>query len=231
MSLRYQPAATDRLVMERNRVLPGAAGVAASRAYKILRTRVLRVMGANKWQTLAVTGTTAGEGKTLAAINLALALAEDFDTSVILVDLDLQRPKVGSYFGMKYGPGLTDYLSETATLDEIVYDIGVPRCAVIPNHVAALASSELLCTPRMLELLHALKSESPHRIVVFDMPPLLASDDVLAFAPYVDSFLLVVAQGWTARRTLANAREALSELNVLGIILNRSTEHNDSRYY
>jgi Mrp family chromosome partitioning ATPase len=217
--------------MEHNRVLPGAAGVAASRAYKILRTRVLRVMSANNWQTLAVTGTTAGEGKTLAAINLALALAENFNTPVILVDLDLQRPKVASYLGMTYSRGLSDYLSEAATLDEIVYDIGVPRCAVIPNRAAALASSELLRSPRMLELLRALKSESPRRIVMFDMPPLLASDDVLAIAPHVDSFLLVVSQGWTARRSLANVREALSELNVLGIVLNRSTEHNESRYY
>jgi protein-tyrosine kinase len=231
MPLQYQPAVTDRLVMERNRVLPGAACVAASRAYKILRTRVLRLMGTNKWQTLAVTGTTAGEGKTLAAINLALALAEDVNVSVFLVDLDLQRPKVGDYLGMTYGRGLSDYLSGAATLDEIVYDIGLPRCAVIPNSTTALASSELLRSARMLELVRALVSESPRRIVVFDMPPLLASDDVLAFAPQVDSFLLVVSQGWTARRSLASAQELLSELNVLGIVLNRSTEHNESRYY
>ena len=63
------------------------------------------------------------------------------------------------------------------------------------------------------------------------MPPLLVSDDVLAFAPSVDSFLLVVSQGQTARRTLANAQEVLSEINLMGVVLNRSTERADSPYY
>ena len=54
---------------------------------------------------------------------------------------------------------------------------------------------------------------------------------MLAFAPRVDSFLLVVSQGLTARRTLANAKEVLSEINLMGVVLNRSTERNDSPYY
>jgi Mrp family chromosome partitioning ATPase len=217
--------------MERNLVLPGAAGLTAARAYKILRTRVLRLLHANRWHSLGVTGTTAGEGKTLAAVNLALALVEDVHTSVFLVDLDLQRPKVGQYLGMQFGPGLTDYLSGLASLQDVVYEIGVPRLAVIPNSTASTASSELLRSPRMLELVEALEAEAPRRVVVFDMPPLLAGDDVLAFAPNIDSFLLVVSQGWTARRSLADVEELLSEVNVLGVVLNRSTERNDSRYY
>ena len=58
-----------------------------------------------------------------------------------------------------------------------------------------------------------------------------STDDVLAFAPRVDTFLLVVSQGQTARRTLANAKEVLSEVNLMGVVLNRSTERNDSPYY
>ena len=231
MPLQYQAASTDRLIMERNCVLPGASNVAAFRAYKILRTRVLRALRTNNWHTLGVTGTTVGEGKTLAAVNLALSLAQDVNTWVFLVDLDLQRPRVGQYLGMEYTRGLTDFLSGRAALEDVIYDIGVQRCAVVPNHGVPAASSELLRSPRMGELVAALENESPRRIVVFDMPPLLASDDVLAFAPRIDSFLLVVSQGWTARRSLANAQELLSELNVLGVVLNRSTEHNDSRYY
>jgi len=60
---------------------------------------------------------------------------------------------------------------------------------------------------------------------------LMVTDDVLAFAPRVDTFLLVVSQGQTARRTLANAKEVLSEVNLMGVVLNRSTERNDSPYY
>jgi protein-tyrosine kinase len=227
----YPLAPPDPEAMERNHVLLGLSDVAVSRAYKILRTRVLQRMRAKNWNSLGVTGTSAGEGKSLTAINLALALAQDVNTWVFLVDLDLQRPQVGAYLGMRYERGLTDYLTGHAEIDQIIYDTGVKRLAVIPNAHPVEQSSEYLSAPRMTELLTALESEVPRRIVVFDMPPLLVSDDVLAFAPRVDSLLFVVSQGQTARRTLANAREILSENNLLGVVLNRSTERNDSPYY
>jgi protein-tyrosine kinase len=221
----------DPEVMERHHVLLGLSDVAVSRAYKILRTRVLQRMRAKNWNTLGVTGTSAGEGKSLTAINLALALAQDVITWVFLVDLDLQRPQVGSYLGMRYERGLTDYLTGHAEFDQIVYDTGVKRLAVIPNAHPVEQSSEYLSAPRMMELMNTLENEVPRRIVVFDMPPLMVSDDVLTFAPRLDSLLFVVSQGQTARRTLSNARELLSEMNVIGVVLNRSTERNDSPYY
>jgi len=227
----YRPAAVDPEAMERHRVLPRVSDVGVSRAYKLLRTRVLRRLGANNWTTLGITGTAAGEGKTLTAINLALALAQDVNTWVFLVDLDLQRPQVGAYLGMSYEYGLSDYLTGQAQLEQIVYDVGIKRLAVVPNATAVEHSSELLRAPQMTDFVAALVEQAPRRIIVFDMPPLLVSDDVLAFAPSVDSFLLVVSQGQTARRTLANAQEVLSEINLMGVVLNRSTERADSPYY
>jgi capsular exopolysaccharide synthesis family protein len=217
--------------MERNRVLLRVQDVAVSRAYKILRTRVLHRMAANNWFTLGVTGTGAGEGKTLTAVNLAIALAQDPNAWVFLVDLDLQRPRLGACLGMSYEYGLTDYLSGQAELDQIIYDIGIKRLAVVPNATSVESSSEHLRSVQMVNFVNALEAQTPRRIIIFDMPPLLVTDDVLAFEARVDAFLLVVSQGMTARRTLANAREVLSELNVLGAVLNRSTEHNDSPYY
>ena len=227
----YCAARIDPDVLERNRVLLRIQDVSVSRAYKILRTRVLHRMSANNWSTLGVTGTSAGEGKTLTAINLALALAQDPNAWVFLVDLDLQRPQLGAYLGMSYEYGLTDFLAGHAGLEQIIYDIGIKRLAVVPNANPIETSSEHLCSARMADFINALAAQAPRRIVIFDMPPLTVSDDVLAFAPRVDSFLLVVAQGFTARHTLANAKEVLSELNVLGVVLNRSTENNDSPYY
>ena len=101
----------------------------------------------------------------------------------------------------------------------------------MPNASPVETSSEHLRSARMADFINALEAQTPRRIVIFDMPPMMMSDDVLAFAPRVDSFLLVASQGLTARRTLANAKEVLAELNVLGVVLNRSTEHNDSPYY
>jgi protein-tyrosine kinase len=218
----FRPAATDPEAMERNHILLGVSDMAVARAYKILRTRVLHRLHANNWHSIGITGTAAGEGKSLTAVNLALALAQDVNTWVFLVDLDLQRSQVASYLGMSIDYGITDYLTGQAELDQIIYDIGVKRLAVVPNARQVEQSSEFLSSPRMAELVDSLTAETP---------PLLVSDDVLAFGGQADSHLLVVSQGHTARRTLLNAKETLAEMNVIGVVLNRSTERNDSPYY
>jgi protein-tyrosine kinase len=217
--------------MELSRVLLKIEDQSALRAYKILRTRLLQKMVANDWHTLAVTGSSSGEGKTLTAINLAIALAHDVNTWVFLVDLDLQRPRVAGYLGMSFDKGLGDYLSGEASMDQIIYDPGVERLGIIPNTRAFEHSSELLASPRMLDLTQALTAEVPRRIVIYDMPPLLASDDVLVFAPRVDGLLLVVTEGVTARGSLEKSKELLGDTNIIGVVLNQSAESTDSPYY
>jgi protein-tyrosine kinase len=161
-ALRFQPVTLDDDVLEENHILTRLSDPAALRSYKILRTRVLRRLEANNWHSFAVTGSTTGEGKTLTAINLALALAQDVNTWVFLVDLDLTHPSIANSLGMsstRGERGLSDYLTGNATLDNIVYRIDSERLAVIPNFTALPHSSELLTSPRMMELLSALSSE------------------------------------------------------------------------
>ncbi|MET0988828.1 MAG: CpsD/CapB family tyrosine-protein kinase [Steroidobacteraceae bacterium] len=223
--------ALDSATLKRHNILLQVSDQAALRAYKILRTRVLHRMNANGWGSLAVTGTEAGAGKTMTAINLSIALAQETHTSVVLIDLDLQRPQVGGYLGMKYDKGLNDYLLGEADVSDIIYRVGVDRLCVIPNRQGLGHASELLSTPRMLELLNKLHTEMPKSVLLFDMPPLMLSDDVLSFAPQVDGVLLVVSEGHTHRSAVEKAAEVLSEMNVVGVVLNRSNERNDAQYY
>ncbi len=231
---RFQPVTLDKAALHDALVLPQLQDAGALRAYKILRTRVLRRLEANQWHSFAVTGVTAGEGKTLTAINLAMALAQDTSTWVALVDLDLQRPRIADYLGLRnvHGEkGLSDYLQGNASFENIVYCPEIERLAVIPNFSPVPSSSEMLTSPRMAELMQALEAETPRRVLIFDMPPLLAADDVLAFSPQVDGLLLVVAEGTTDRTSLRRAKEVLAEMNLLGVVLNRSAERNDAAYY
>lgn len=232
---RFQPVTLDRAVLDENNILPQITDPGALRAYKILRTRMLRRLEANQWHSFAVTGATPGEGKTLTAINLAMALAQDSNTWVFLVDLDLQRPKVAGYLGLNNSlgeRGLTDYLLGDATFEQITYTpAGAERLAVIPNFQSVANASDLLTSPRMDELVRTLEAEAPRRIVIFDMPPVLASDDVLAFSPQVDGLLLVVAEGTTSRDALRGAKEMLQEMNLLGVVLNRSEAQEEGAYY
>ena len=205
---RFQPVTLDKAALHDNFILPQLQDAGALRAYKILRTRVLRRLEANQWHSFALTGVTAGEGKTLTAVNLAIALAQDVNTWVALVDLDLQRPRVAEYLGMRSvrgEKGLSDYLQGNATFENIVYSPDIERLAVIPNFSPLLNASEMLASPRMAELMQALEAETPRRILIFDMPPVLAADDVLAFAPQIDGLLLVVAEGTTDRNQLRRA--------------------------
>ena len=227
----FRKGSIDRDTMEKCRIFPAIGDRAALRGYKILRTRVLQRLAANDWRSIGITAPGAGEGKTVTAINLAIALAQDVNTRVFLVDMDLQHPSVAGYLGLSFDRGLSDYLNGTATFDDIVYDVGLDRISVVPNREALPNSSEHLGSPRVLELISALQSDSSRRIVLFDLPPLLLSDDVLTLAPKIDSVLLVVSEGLTNRKQVEDARQILQEMNLLGVMLNRSTERDDGTYY
>ena len=224
-------ASVDADTMERSGVLLQVNDASAHRAYRVLRTRVQQRMEAQGWHSLAVTAAGVGDGKTLTSINLAISLARDVNTWVYLVDLDLQRPRVASYFGMQFGKGLSDYLAGGARFEEILYSPGVERLGIIPNAQRVEGSSDFLGSPRMRELCESLAAETPRPIVIYDMPPLLMGDDVLKFYPNVDSTLFVVSEGKTSRESVQRASETLREMNLIGTVVNRSAEREEKGYY
>lgn len=218
--------------MEENKILPAIDDRGAITAYKMLRTRVLQRMRSNKWRTLIVTGAGAGEGKTLTACNLAVSISNDVNQSVNLIDLDLQRPSMASYFGLNIQASIGDYLVGDAELSDIVHSPeGLERIVIIPNRDPVPSSSELLASPRMRTLLNWLQEQSPEALTIFDMPPVLACDDVLAFAPYADAILMVATEGKTERSSLAKTMEMLGDRHLLGVVLNRSREATADDYY
>jgi protein-tyrosine kinase len=229
-SRQFPLAAVDPVILERNCVLPQVGDRSALRAYKILRTRLLHRLAAQQWHSLAVTSAAAGEGKTLTSINLAMALSQEPNTRVCLVDLDLQRPQLAAHMGLRCERGLSDYLLGAAEAPEVMYACGSQSLIVIPNTQAFDHSSEMLASARMVELLKVINAEMPRHLVIFDMPPLTA-DDVLTFAPRVDGVLLVVAEGRTERAALARAKELIAEMNLLGVVLNCSAARDDGTSY
>jgi protein-tyrosine kinase len=203
---------------------------AASAAYKVLRTRVLQRMRRNGWKTLAVTGTCPNEGKTLTAINLSINLAWHLTTSVVLVDMDLRNPSVHRYLGVDTRYGLMDYMNGDVPLARTGVRPGIERLGVILNDRPVANASELLSSPEAVKLIDEVK-RGDDRIAIFDLPPVFAGDDVLAFAPLVDAVLIVLAQGTTNRESLLPLRELLQHVNVIGTVLNRSSERVAPYYY
>ena len=220
----------DPAILKANRVVANSDAPAAM-SYKMLRTRVLQRMRSNGWTTMAVTGTCPNEGKTLTAINLSFSMARDVNANVVLVDLDLRQPSLHKTLGVSPAYGLSDCLEGNVSLQEaVVRPAGLSRIALLLNEKSYSDSSEKLSSPEMHTLLEDLK-KGPGRIVVFDLPPILATDDMLAFVPLVDTILMVVSEGTTRQDDLVAARKLLENANVVGTVLNRSSEDSKPSYH
>ena len=210
----------DPEVLQRNRVITGLENDAVTTAYKMLRTQVLHRMTIQGWTSLAITSAGAGEGKTLTSINLAISLAREVNHTVLLVDADLRRPSISRYFGYTPKFGLCDYLLDNIELSETLFNPGIERLVILPGGNPLPNSSELLSAPKMVNLAEELKTRYSERLVLFDVPPLLMADDLLAFSPNVDAALLVVHEGKTRKDELRRSMELLEEMNLVGTVLN-----------
>ncbi len=192
-------------------------------AYKILRTQVTHRLRENGWNVLGVTSPGYGEGKTLTAVNLAVSLAMETTQTVLLVDSDLQDPSVHEVFGLQNCLGLADYLLDDQPVEDLLLHPGIGRFVLLPGGRAISNSTEILTSPKMVALVEELKHRYPSRVVIFDLPPLLHTADVLAFSPYTDALLMVVEEGRTTGDELQRALGLVKNSRpVLGTVLNKA---------
>lgn len=199
--------------------------------FKMLRTKVLKQLRDNSWNSLAVTAATQGAGKSMVSTNLAIAVAMEVNQTVLLVDMDLKYPKVGWYLGIDVKKGLRDYLESDIPLSEILINPGIERLVVLPGRGEAVGSSEMISGPKMQEMVKEIRNRYKSRIIIFDMPPILAADDVLASTSYFDAALLIVEEGGNTPDEIKRAMQMLSGVNVLGTVLNKSMNPPDHQTY
>ena len=216
--------------LKQHRIIAGDAQNEATKAYKVLRTQVSQRMRQHGWRTLGVTSPRQGEGKTLTAINLSISLALERNQTVLLVDANLSQPSIHTYLGIDVEQGLREYLLEGVAVQKILVHPKIQGLVILPGSMPLTTSSEALSSRPMLQLVQELKRRYPMRWVIFDLPPVLVSDDVLAFAPYIDAMLLVAEEGKTLRPELSRAAELVkaSNQNLIGTVLNNSMEKNSA---
>ncbi|SEH32633.1 AAA domain-containing protein [Magnetospirillum fulvum] len=216
-------------VLERNRIVARMARSAEADIFRLLRTKLLQAMNRSNLRTIAITSPTYGDGKTTIAVNLAMSLALDVKQTVLLVDLDLRKPMVHRFLGFEPKVGLGDYVQNDAPVHDCMVKLPIDRLVVLPISAPIENSSELLGTPKMIALANELKTRYADRIVIYDMPPLLAQDDVITFLPNVDGVLLVARDGVTRTDDLKNCLHSLGDSNVIGTVLNGSNERQFNR--
>ena len=213
-------AVSDNELVTR-RVLATKKNNAVADVFKILRTQVLIAMRKKNYKTLAVTGATDGVGKSLVAVNLAISMAMETNQTVLLVDLDLKRPRIGWYFGFEPEVGLDDYLVNEAPLSSAMVNPGIERLVLLAGRDSYHNSSEIVSSKKMQDLIEELKTRYESRIIIFDLPPLLASDDALSLLPNFDAALMVIENGCNTRGELTSAQRLLGKTDLLGVVLNK----------
>jgi len=191
--------------------------------YGLLRTRILKSMSKNNWKTIGITSPDPSVGKTVTAINLAISIALDHNYSTLLVDADLRRPGISRSLDFNVEIGLNDYLASNRAIEDVLVNPQIEHLIIAPTKRVDSGSSELLSSPRMKDFVSEAKERYPERIVIFDLPPVLVGDDVVALSQHLDALLLVVEDGKTQSNELARSMELLQDVNILGVVLNKGT--------
>lgn len=180
---------------------------------------------ARRLPLIMVTSALPREGKTFCAINLAMSVAAEIDTSVLLVDADVVRPEVLQRLGIEAERGLLDVLSDPdLDLADVVLKTNVPKLSILPAGRRNTISTELLASEAMDELLESLVMRHPDQIVVFDAPPLLVTNEATVLASRVGQVVLVVEAAQTQRSVVARALAAVEQCPVVMSLLNKAPE-------
>jgi capsular exopolysaccharide synthesis family protein len=206
-------------LLERNRVIAVSLTHPVTDVYRALRAQLLQALSKLGCTTLGITSAGPGEGKTLTAVNLAIATAMDANHTVLLVDADLRNPGVAKCLGIEPKLGLDDYLAGRASIAECLVNAGLERLTILPARGLVGNSAELLASPQMAQLARELK-RYPDRIILYDLPPLLTAGDTLGFLPSLEATLLVVRDGAARAADLKRAVDLLGGHNLIGTVLN-----------
>ena len=192
--------------------------------FKMLRSQLLLRLRADSQSVLAVTSPRALAGKSLTAVNLALTLAAELDSAVLLVDADFSGQGLQALFGLEGQPGLSEHLRQGTPIPDLLINPGVPRLVLLPAGAGStLQSAELLGTRNAQQLVHDIKHRYADRFVIVDLPPLLDTADALAFLPLADTTLLVVEEHRSAIADIEAASELLAPFNLVGAVMTQAS--------
>ena len=188
--------------------------------YRRLRENIKTIARKDKLKTIAITSSTANEGKTLTSLNLAVAMTKDVDCKkVLLVDCDLRRGTVESSLGMESKVGLSDYLHLNADVENIIYKTKIKKLSIIPKGKITDDSADLLASSKMKALLKNVKEK--FEIIILDTTPAISVSDAGIICSQADGTIMVIRTGKTQRGIVKHATELLnqSKVNLLGYVL------------
>lgn len=181
---------------------------------------------------IMVTSSLASEGKTFVAVNLALSIAMEVDSTVLLVDGDVVAPGVMHTLGLSESKGLIDLLTTPGLeVGDVMFKTNVERLSILPAGTAHDRASELLAGDGMARLIRDLAARYPERIILFDSPPLLATTESRSLAAHMGQIVMVVEADRTPRGTVEDALSKIEACPVVMTVLNKAVESELGSYY
>ena len=212
-----------------------------SELFRTLRTNVQFMNSNKRLETLLVTSTLPGEGKTWIASNLAIAFAQA-DKRVILIDADMRKCGLHNIFQVSPCPGLSNYLSgvnetnqEVQNLDNYLRETEVPNLYLMPSGNVPPNPSELLSTPQMVNLLEKLKDISD--LIIIDGTPSKLVTDAIVLSRIVDSTIIVAGHNMAKKEDLSKIVRDIKNVggNIAGVVYNKkpvsNKKKNETYYY
>lgn len=196
-----------------------------SEQFRKLKSEVLtRTANGQLGNTLLVTSSIAGEGKTFSACNLAVTLAREYDHTVLLVDADLRRPRTHELFNLPPGPGLVQCLHGEVQIEDVLQHVGIGKLSLLQAGGTVEDPVELLSSSKMKTLLNEIKHRYQDRFVVIDCSPALLFADTSVLAPVVDGVIYVVRERIARLKQIQQGLSLLKEANILGVVYNGAEE-------
>ncbi|WP_171236717.1 CpsD/CapB family tyrosine-protein kinase [Ruegeria sp. HKCCA6837] len=207
-------------LISRNRLMSYSGGPDAT-SYDMLRTKMLQQIISNGWRRVALTSPYSGCGKSTAAANLAFSLGRQEDLRTIVIDFDMRRRGLAEILKQSGSHSMADVIKGKVPFHEHALRHGNNVIFGL-NYTSTRNPAEILQSRKTIEFLEWLEAEYKPDIILFDTPPLMASDDSQGFLRNVDCALLLAAADETSIDHIDVAERQLAELtNVMGIVLNK----------
>lgn len=209
-------------------IVPEGSVTALMEEFRIVKRQLLLQVGELRRgamgaaaQRILVCSPLPGEGKTFCSTNLALAIAAERESEVVLVDADFAKPSILSTLGLPGGQGLMDALTDPAIdVAQCVVGTDIPGLWVLPAGNATNRDTEILASSRAAMVLDRLTQGAPNRIVIFDSPPALAASPAAELAKYVGQAVVVARADQTGQGALEDAVSLLSACPNIQLLLN-----------
>jgi capsular exopolysaccharide synthesis family protein len=201
-------------------------------SYRVMRSNVQFATVDSATSSIVITSTAPGEGKSVTATNLAIAMALD-GRKVILVDADLRRPTLHEKLETDHRPGLTNVLVGRSSLEEALKDTGIPGLKLLASGPLPPNPAELLNSRAMAQVHETLREMAD--VVIFDSPPFLATADAQVLSSMADGVIYVVQLGEAKKSPVKHSSELLRQAHarVLGVVFNKIDlrSRRDDYYY